>query len=46
MHEVAEEEIDVISLPTALFTQPDYINPTDISNTNTTLAKTAKTMEI
>ena len=42
MHEVAEGDIDVISQPTALFTQPGELNTTDLYDANTTLAKNRK----
>ena len=39
MHKVAEEDIDVISQPMALFTLPDDLNPTELANAKTTPSK-------
>ena len=39
MHNVTEEEINAITLPVALFTQPNKIDSTELSNTETTPAE-------
>ena len=35
MHKVAEEDIDVITRPTEIFTQPKKINPTELDDNRT-----------
>ena len=37
MHEVAEDNIDDITQPTYLFTQPDNLDPTELAEDGTTL---------
>ena len=37
MHEVAEDNIDDITQPTYLFTQPDKLDPTELAEDGTTL---------